>query len=369
MRFLIGLLTASALFVASLAQAVQMPGLYQVSEELLEQDSDARDRALSRAFGAVVWRLTGTSNLDAYPELKAYSADPQDLITGYRHRDSVLRVHFDANSVLSLLQQQGLAIWGEQRPLLLLWWTQQDAHGQQLFSSGQLKAEGIAKYAEHNGLPVIFPMADLQEQIFTDGLQLREKKPQVEQLLQRYAANVFLRVAVSDDVQQPSASWQLYEQGQIRQGTVEAGTTADLADAVFFDLAEYFINKYAVLPGEGESLAVQVNELDMQRFTLVEQTLQVFNAKLVSLQGGQGVWQVKALPEQLRSLFALQRMVELPVPEVVQTEPIKQEPQSLEVLQDGSQVQEPLVEAQPELSPIQAQAAVLPKIDLLFSWQ
>lgn len=373
MRFLAGLLTAGVLLMASFAQAVQMPSIYQVDEEqLTSDDGQARDKALSRAFSTVVWRLTGVSDLENYPELKKQSADPQDLITGYSHRDATLTVRFDATSVLNLLQQQGLATWGAQRPMLLLWWTQQDAHGQQLFSDGQLKAEGIAKYAEHNGLPVRFPMADLQEQMLTDRLQL-QNSTQIEELLQRYAADVFLRVVVDED-RQPTAQWQLYEQGKVRQGKLEANNVTDLADAVFFELAGYFIHKYAVLPGQGEALKVQVNELTMQRLAAVEKLLQVYNAKLIKLDGQQGVWQVKALPEQLRSSFALQHMHELPVPK---TEHLTQETmgeteqtpeQNPENVNENSE-ESAAMSTEPSAEKNESPRVAQDKIDLLFTWQ
>lgn len=369
MRFLAGLLTAGVLLMASFAQAVQMPSIYQVDEEqLASDDSQARDKALSRAFSKVVWRLTGVSDLENYPELKKQSVDPQDLITGYSHRDATLTVRFDATSVLNLLQQQGLATWGAQRPMLLLWWTQQDAHGQQLFGDGQLKTEGIAKYAEHNGLPVRFPMADLQEQMLTDRLQL-QNSTQIEELLQRYAADVFLRVTVDED-RQPTAQWQLYEQGKVRQGKVAANNVTDLADAVFFELAGYFVNKYAVLPGQGEALKVQVNELTMQRLAAVEKLLQVYNAKLIKLDGQQGVWQVKALPEQLRSLFALQHMHELPVPKIEQLtqETMGETEQSPEKVTENSE-ESAAMNAELSAEEIEKPRVAQDKIDLLFTWQ
>jgi len=359
MRFLAGLLTAGMLLTAGFVQAVQMPSIYQVNEEQLSSDdSEARDKALSRAFSTVVWRLTGITSLEGHSELIKQSADPKDLITGYSHRDATLTVRFDPSSVLSLLQQQGLATWGAQRPMLLLWWTQRDAHGQQLFSDGQLKSDGIAKHAEHNGLPVRFPMADLQEQMLTDRLQLQQDSVKIEELLQRYAADAFLRVVV-DEERQPTAQWQLYEQGKVHQGKVETNTVADLGDAVFFELAEYFVHKYAVLPGQGEALKVQVNDLTMQRLAAVEKLLQAYNAKLVKLDGQQAVWQVKALPEQLRSTFALQHMHELPVlePELEYSAPsiISEPVQTPEDVAGNATNEQPVVAHE--------------KIDLLFTWQ
>lgn len=366
MRFLAGLFTASVLLVATCAQAVQMPSIYQVSvEQLTSDENQAREKALSRAFSTVVWRLTGVSNLEDYPQLKQHSADPQDLVTGYNHRDTTLTVRFDAASVLNALQQQGLATWGAQRPVLLLWWTQRDTHGQQLFSDGQLKAESIAKHAEHNGLPVRFPMADLQEQMLTDRLQLTQDAEQVEQLMQRYAGDVFLRVVVEQEPQ-PTALWQLYEQGKVRQGKVEASKVDDLPDAVFFQLANYFVHKYAVLPGQGEVLKVQVNDLTMQRLVTVENLLQVYNAKLVRLVGQQGVWQVKALPEQLRSLFALQHMRELPVSE--------NESSALPVVVESEQLSESATESESASNnevgtgKTESSKSVQDKVDLLFGW-
>lgn len=326
------------------AQAMQLVELYQVDEPVPAGGKDSRQELLGRAFDSQIWRLTGLEKLDKYPVLQQLREDPQEVIRGYSNRNTLLRVRFDPASLLGVLQQQELAIWGEQRPVLLLWWTQKDLHGQHLYNDAQRMAQLIVQRADYRGLPVRFPLADLQEQILTESLNLLDSA-QVNELLQRYSADMLLRVSV-DDAASPQARWQLYEQGHLRQGSIKAQTVPELADGVFKDLGRYFINKYAVVQGQGEALNIQVSGLSFNRLMVVEQLLQPFAAKLLKLDGDYGVWQVRAMPEQLRALFELQQIQQLPAPQQQVYQPEPQPESQLEL--EPEQADAGLSESEPE---------------------
>lgn len=331
------------------ALALQVTDLYQVDEPVPPGEDSNRQQLLSSAFDSMIWRLSGLSDLQAYPQLQQLREDPQEVIRGYSSRSTILRVNFDPASLLSVLQQQELAIWGEQRPAILLWWTQQDGHGQHLYNSDQRMARLIVQRADYRGLPVRFPLADLEEQILTERLSLQERE-QVDQLLQRYSADVLLRVNV-DAAARPGASWQLYEQGRVRRGKNSAASVPALADAIFVELGEYFVQKYAVRHGEGQSLNIQVSALDFERLLQVEKVLAPFSGKLIKLDPEYGIWQVNAMPEQLRALFELQRIRQQPAPVIPQPvqpppEPLQQpeaepEPPATGLPDDGAELQQP----------------------------
>ena len=309
MRIVTWLLAASLLLTSAAASAAQVTGLFRVNEALLETDDTSRDAALSQAFGSMVWKLTGLKSLEPYPNLQAHAAAPQAFIIGYTHRNAMLSVQFDAASMLRLLQDEQLPVLGMQRPLLLLWWTQQDLHGQQLVGDGHQQAEALTAMALDKGLPVRLPLSDLQEQMLTDSLEVMGTSSALSELQQRYATNAFVRVHVDGN----SARWTLVDQGKVKRGQARANDAEALQQQVFTQIADYVVQQYAILPGQGDSLHIQVNGLDMMRLDALEKLLAPYNAKLLRLDGRQGVWQVQALPEQLRALFALQRLHELPV--------------------------------------------------------
>lgn len=355
-----------ALLLAVQARAIQVTDLYQVDETLPAGEQVERKELFGRAFDSLLWRITGLKTLEQYPALQQLRADPQELIRGYSNRNTFLRIRFDPASLLAGLQQQELAIWGEQRPVLLLWWTQQDAHGQHLYNEDQRMARLVAGRAAYRGLPVRFPLADLQEQILTERLQLQDQE-QVEQLLQRYGADLLLRVSV-DDQTQPGAGWQLYEQGRLRKGSLRAEDVPGLADGIFLEVGQYLIQKYAVLQGQGDALHIQVAGLDFERLLMVENLLEPFAARLLLLDADRAVWQVRAMPEQLRALFELQQIRQQPNPEPV-PEPVpapELQPESGQELELEQELpgQDQQADQEPEQEPAVEQA--LPDIDMYF---
>lgn len=324
MRFFVGVVAVLTSVTALMAQAEPVAGLYQVREELASQESDVRDAGLQQAFTTLVQRLTGQANAAQAPQLAAFQADPQSLISRYGYDGNTLIVSFDPQSVQSALRSAQLPLWGSNRPLVLAWWLVDDEQGTRLVSDGQPQADDLQRAAQYYGVPARLPLGDLDEQLLasSDALSQDDAQP-IRQAAERYNADAVLSVHEQSTGTELQAQWQLWVGDELQQGQVTADTQAALARQIFAQLNQRLAERFAIQPGQGETFNVRVAALDLERFVLVERLLEPFAAQLQEVTQDYAQWQVRSTAEQLRAQLALAHLNEASLPELsAESEPI-----------------------------------------------
>ena len=185
MRFFRSLFVGCLSLVSLASHAETVKSLYQVREPVTSQSPDERDQATQRALDTLVLRLTGDAKAVQSPGLADIRKDPQQIISQYGFEagpPEVLKVDFDPASTGQALRRAGLSLWGANRPSILTWWLNDSTEGSSLVGDGQASAEPLRRAAQHRGLPLRLPLADLSEQLVatapnlegTDAAPLRE---------------------------------------------------------------------------------------------------------------------------------------------------------------------------------------------------
>ncbi len=290
------------------AQAVSVGELYQVSQPVQDDSEEAKQQALQQAFVSLIQRVTGDAALARHAALADYAADPLALADGYRYDDGQLHIEFASARLMAVLSEAGVPVWGSERPQLLVWWQQDGLQGLHLLGDGQERAQRLAEVARHRGMPVRFPLADLSEQA-SIGQALDDA--QAIELSRRYGTETLLQVAVVPlTTGAVRANWSLHGLDQPLQGTVEGETAEALADRLFGRLSREMASRYAVVPGQGSDLQVQVVRPDSDSLLAAERVLKAFGGRLLRLNANEAVWSVTAQPEQLRNQMELQQFTE-----------------------------------------------------------
>lgn len=305
------ILGGMVLLAAQVVWAAPVTGLYQVREPLADVTEEARSEAFSRAFVTLMQRLTGTADSVKNRAVAAQLASPKSLALGYTYQDDELQVSFDPASVMQVLREAQVPVWGSDRPVLLLWWVQESFQGRQLLGDGQNRSLNLQQAGLHRGLPVRFPLADLSEQVQADqGWSSADE--QLPELLQRYGADALLVVESKDDTDGITGSWQLLGNEKNLTGSLTGSNPLTAADGMFQTLAQELARDYAIVPGQGDAVRVRLQGLNLDGMLDAERALQVFDGRLLLLDGDEAIWQVTAVPEQLRSQLALYQFRELP---------------------------------------------------------
>jgi hypothetical protein len=307
----------SLVSLASHAETVK--GLYQVREPVTSQAPEERDQATQRALDTLVLRLTGDPKAAQSPGLAAVRKDPQQIISQYGFDagpPEVLKVDFDPASTEQALRRAGLALWGANRPSILGWWLNDSAEGSSLVGDGQAAAAPLRRAAQHRGLPLRLPLADLSEQLVatapnlegTDAAPLRGAS-------ERYNADALLAVHAREEGGQWQAKWHLWLGDQKEAGSVQGADQAAVADAVLLAVSQRLAPRFVVKPGASGEQLLEVQGMNLEHYATLGRLLEPFGARLQSVDGNRILYRVNGSAEQLRSQLSLAKLQEVPAGE------------------------------------------------------
>lgn len=320
MRFS-GLLFAGCLTLISLAsQAETVKGLYQVREPVSSQAPEERTQATQRALETLVVRLTGDPKAAQNPGLAAIQKDPQQIISQYGFEagpPEVLKVDFDPASTQAALRRAGLSLWGANRPSILSWWLNDSAEGASLVGDGQASAAPLRRAAQHRGLPLRLPLADLSEQLVATAPNLEGADPApLREASDRYNADALLAVHAREEGGQWQAKWQLWLGDKKEAGSVEGADQAALADAVMLAVNQRLAPRFVVKPGASGEQLLEVQGMNLERYATLGRLLEPFRGRLQSVDGDRILYRVNGSAEQLRAQLSLAKLQEVPAGEV-----------------------------------------------------
>ncbi|QXI19189.1 DUF2066 domain-containing protein [Pseudomonas hamedanensis] len=311
------LLLVGCLSLVSLAgHAENLKGLYQVRQPVSGQAPQERDRATQAALDTLVLRLTGDPKAAQNPGLAAIRKDPQQIISQYGFDagpPEVLKVDFDPASTEQALRRAGLSLWGASRPSILSWWLNDSADSPSLVGDGQAAAAPLRTAAQHRGLPLRLPLADLSEQLVATAPVLDGADPApLRSASERYNADALLAVHAREDGGQWQAKWQLWLGEQKEAGSVQGADQAAVADAVMLAVAERLAPRFAARPGASGQQTLEVQGMNLERYAALLRLLEPFGVRLQSVDGDRIVYRVNGSAEQMRAQLSLAKLQELP---------------------------------------------------------
>lgn len=312
-------LFASCLSVFSLSSHAEVvANLYQVHEPVASQTPDERTQAITRALETLVLRLTGDPKAINSPGLASVRGDTQQIISQYGYDagpPQSLQVDFDPVSTDKALRSAGLAMWGNNRPVLLGWWLNETTEGANLVGDGQSAAQPLRTAARHRGLPLRLPLGDLSEQLVGTAKNLEGTDPApLQGASERYGADALLAVHASQNGDKWQAKWRLWLGGQKEQGTSEGADQAALADAVLLAVSERLAPRYVARPGAAADLTVEIGGMTLDHYAEMGRLLEPFGGQLKTVNGDSVIYKVTASADQIRSQMTLAKLREVPAP-------------------------------------------------------
>jgi hypothetical protein len=172
MKKLLFSLLVSTLFFIPYASAVTVSSLYQAEIPVASQTEDQKQQAVEQGLLQVLIKLTGNPQISSNAVIRKALAKADYFVQEYSYlaplpdaSEYLIQIRYETDDINRLLKKAGLAYWGENRPLLLVWLAVSDA--------GQDNTEIIANEApgeeyslmnqqsKKYGIPLIFPMMDM----------------------------------------------------------------------------------------------------------------------------------------------------------------------------------------------------------------
>lgn len=255
----------------------QSADYFSASVPVASQSARERERAAAEGLRAVLVRVSGTTDLEQYPQAvealkKASSHIEQFHYEQVRNANAPAVEHlvmtFSPGAVERILQRAGLPYWPLQRPSTLVWLVEDDiAEGKRLINdrSGPVM-QGLASTGQLRGLPLVMPLLDLEDQLAISAEQVWNLDEEaILAASERYRADtVLVGRYTRTSVGQWWTTWQFFHRGEGRNYDLRGEDGFLVGQQALTPLADYLAGLYALKSNaEGAAqLVVQIRPID-----------------------------------------------------------------------------------------------------------
>ncbi len=271
---LTGLICLLAAGLAGQGSAAQVDWLYDAEVEVAGQDAEQRKKGIDEAFLKVLVRVTGNRSVRYSPELVESLRDGDRYLQQYRYQNlplpsagdgaardprRLLKASFDPAAVDRALRNEGLPVWGANRPAVLVWLGVEENRRRRLALPEQHQSlwRTVREVARERGVPLLSPLLDLEDQ---SRLQVSDLwgdfESSIRQASERYTPDAVLTGRLASRGRSWRGHWVLYTE-QVRTWQ-SAGETLRAAAAEGMEIAiDHLASKY--VPVAGDNVLARMN--------------------------------------------------------------------------------------------------------------
>jgi hypothetical protein len=168
--------------------AVEVEGLYQATITVESRNNEAeRRRAFSEAMREVLTKVSGLSETINSSSVRRALNNPEPYVESWRAQANLvpvnaeaqvselreviaIEVNFYESEIQRLLDENNMPIWPANRPETLIWMVVQDELSErQIINNNSpenaARITALQKVADARGLPILFPLLDLEDQL------------------------------------------------------------------------------------------------------------------------------------------------------------------------------------------------------------
>lgn len=176
LRKIKGLVLGIMLSMPQILQAIELKGLYEIELVANGQTAADREQAIKQALYAVLNRILVSEDITKLPIVQQVLSNAQHYVKQFQYSligadyaDSdarLIRVEFDEDQILALMRNSQVGIWSEIRPETLLWLVVDEEGQRQFYNPDSMPdiENALTLASKIKGVPLIFPMLDLEEQ-------------------------------------------------------------------------------------------------------------------------------------------------------------------------------------------------------------
>ena len=253
-----------------------------------DQSAGARVEALETAITQVLTRLSGRADIARATAVSELIANPQRYLQQYYYEHGEgsegsrleLVARFDAQSLRRALAQRQVPIWQVERPPVLVWLAFDSGAERELVNAaaaGRQPLEALHAAVAQLGVPVMFPMLDLQDRqrVQYSDVAGGFSDPVLE-ASQRYASEWVLMLRVTSTGSGWDARWALYHEGANTRWKSRGVSIEETLRQGAPVLAAGLRPSYTLVPDLAAStrMRVRIGGIDsLERFAVVEQLL------------------------------------------------------------------------------------------------
>lgn len=248
--------------LCSKAFAGVTPKYYEAMVPVKNQSAAERKKAAKAGLAQVVVRVSGDKHLNtstqslsvdkAWSYVQRFSYDVLEDVTlleqGFKRN---LQLNFDPTVIRNLLKDMNANFWPTSRPNTLVWLVEDTVNNRKLVNAEDAESDlfkGIKSAALNRGLPLIYPILDLEDQnnVTADDVWALNEAA-IREASVRYQTDViFVGRLSTTSSGQMRATWQFFHAGQSKFYDSQSANYMEVGKMALNPLADFLAGRYAI---------------------------------------------------------------------------------------------------------------------------
>ena len=247
------------------AFSMSVNGIYNAQIAVDDQSASQMHKAKGAGLSEVLVKVTGQTQSLKNPSIRKALDDAQIYLQQFSFStklvqgqpQAMMELAFDKLQVNQLISNAGLPIWGTDRAAVLVWLVEDKQGTRQIVNGdGHPMVAQIMSQAQQRGMPLLWPLLDLEDQVAIDaGALWGGFRDTIKAASSRYQADAILVGRMFQDSQDLwRVEWSFWLDNIEQKWSSEGADLAALVDPLQDRLASSLVAKFA--------LAVNVKDLD-----------------------------------------------------------------------------------------------------------
>ena len=240
------------------AFAVKVTSLYTSTIPVTSQSAEERAKFLTPGFSQVLIKVTGNKQIVTDPRIKTHINNGEKMMQEFSYvpnpsqtpgKPYLLKMNFDSEGINSLLRNAGVPIWGQSRPLILVW-LNYEIPNKPAEIVGEDSTTGIPSQlklvASQRGLPIVMPVIDMAAMNEISPADITNMNlPTITTASKPYAADALLISHLTKTANGFSTQWKFIVGTDEKSGTASGKTVDEVLSAMFDTVADSLAGQYA----------------------------------------------------------------------------------------------------------------------------
>lgn len=251
------------LIFSNLVHAVVVEDLFTIELPVADQTTSMRLDVFNEGFKQIIIKVSGSAEILQHEGFKRPLENSSRYVHQFRYivrkgeqEDAFdggqlfLRVVFNQDLVEKLMRENNISVWGKERPSTLLLISFDVNKNATLVSSDTTAelVEEIDSQARLQGLPVLFPLLDLEDRMIlgiNDVINVNENN--IDALAARYAPDAILTGQVIGRIGKGwKGSWQARFSNRVFSWNYQGSSRQDVLHQAIAQLAKTLASEYAL---------------------------------------------------------------------------------------------------------------------------
>ncbi|MFO1258608.1 MAG: DUF2066 domain-containing protein [Gammaproteobacteria bacterium] len=241
-----------ACFVTPWCQAMMVDDLYEATRVSEASSAEQRDIEAMEGLKQVFLKVTGNASIFNRPAIQKALADPKRYVLQYASSGGQIHFKYNAQEIDYLLKSEGIKIWGQQRPLIVLWVAAQTPAGRVLLGSetDQALSEALNKMGKEKGVPLLLPILDLEDVTAVTTTDIWGGfSESVKKASERYSSDTILMghiQMINDTPAEWAGEWQLISGDATWQWTAKGQNIHEVIEKSVVMSLPYLADRYGI---------------------------------------------------------------------------------------------------------------------------